>query len=99
MNIKISSVHFDADKKLLDFIQSKVSKTTQYFDGIVGAEVTLKVENASNEENKIAEIKLEVPGNDLFARKQCKTFEESIDTALDALKKQILKHKEKLKGI
>ncbi len=99
MNIKISSVHFDADKKLLDFIESKVSKMNQYFDGIVGAEVILKIEKISQEENKLAEIKLEVPGNDLFAKKQAKTFEESIDTTLDALKKQLTKHKEKLKGL
>ena len=99
MNIKISSVHFDADKKLLEFINSKVTKISQLFDGIVGVEVILKLENAQQEDNKVAEIKLEVPGNDLFAKKQAKTFEESIDTALDALKKQLTKHKEKLKGL
>jgi len=99
MNIKISSVHFDADKKLLDFVNSKVSKMNQFFDGIVGAEVVLKLEKSQQEDNKVAEIKLEVPGNDLFAKKQSKSFEESIDSALDALKKQVSKHKEKLKGL
>jgi|SRR6056297_499179 len=98
MDIKINTVHFDADKKLIDFIESKVSKLTQFYDNIIGAEVFLKVEKTQSPENKIVEIKLQIPGNDLFAKKQTDTFEESTDIAVNALRKQLTKWKEKLKG-
>ena len=98
MDIKINTVHFDADQKLIDFIESKVSKLTQFYDNIIGAEVFLKVEKTQSPENKIVEIKLQIPGNDLFAKKQTDTFEESTDIAVNALRKQLTKWKEKLKG-
>ncbi len=78
MNIKIHSVHFDADRKLEDFIESKVKKLVQFSDDIIGAEVFLKLENTQDAENKIAEIKLDIPGNELFAKKQSKSFEEEL---------------------
>jgi len=99
MNIRISSVHFDADKKLLDFTHKKVGKMMKFYEGIVAAEVIFKVEKTTDFENKIAEIKFEIPGNDVFSKKQCKTFEESVDSALDALKKQLTKQKEKQRGL
>lgn len=99
MNIKIQSVHFDADKKLLDFVTEKVNKLEKYYEEIVSAEVILRIENDSEMDNKFAEIRLEIPGNDSFAKKQSKTFEESIDDCVDALKRQLMKHKEKQRGI
>ena len=98
MNIRINAVRFDADIKLEQFVQKKVSKLERYFDDIINAEVFLKLENTSELENKVVEIKLDIPGGDLFARKQSKSFEESTDIVIDALKQQILKHKEKLRG-
>jgi len=95
MTPKIQSVHFNADKKLIDFINEKVTKLTQFHDGIIGTDVILKLENSSDQANKTAEIKLHLGGNPLFAKKQCVTFEEAIDIAVDALRTQIKKHKEK----
>ena len=99
MTVKIQSVHFDADKKLLEFVQEKVDKLTQFYDGIINSDVTLRLDKSSDTENKIAEIRVHIPGNDLFAKKQCKSFEEAIDTSLDALRTQVKKHKEKIKGM
>lgn len=99
MNTKIQSVHFDADKKLLEFIQGRVDKLTQFYDGIITSEVILRIDKSSEAENKIAEIKLHLPGNDLFAKKRCKSFEEAVDNSLDALRVQVKKHKEKIKGV
>jgi putative sigma-54 modulation protein len=99
MNIRINAVKFDADTKLVDFIEKKVSKLARYFDDIINAEVFLKLLNTPELENKVVEIKLYIPGNDLFAMKHSKTFEESTDDAVDAIKQQILKHKEKLRGL
>jgi putative sigma-54 modulation protein len=99
MNIKINSVKFVTNKRLEDFVHNKVKKLIQYYDDIISAEVYLKIENNQNLDNKVAEIKLEIPGNDLFAKKQSKSFEESTDNAVNALKRQITKHKNKLRRL
>jgi putative sigma-54 modulation protein len=99
MNIQIHSVRFDADKKLIDFVNQKLGKLTQYGEDIVNVEVFLRLDNDSTRENKISEIKLDISGGPLFARRQSKTFEEATDGAVDALKKQITKHKQKKRGI
>jgi putative sigma-54 modulation protein len=98
MNIQIHSVRFDADKKLIDFVHQKLDKLTQYGEDIVNAEVYLRLDKDDDRENKISEIKLDLSGGPLFARKQSKTFEEATDEAIDALKKQITKHKQKKRG-
>ena len=97
MNIKIHSIHFDADEKLLGFIDQKIKKLLQFCDDIIGAEVFLRLEKVQDMENKIVEIKLFIPGNDVFAKKQSKTFEESADDCVEALRKQLNKHKEKIR--
>ncbi len=99
MDIKIHSVRFDADIKLIDFINNKVSKLIQFNDDIIAAEVFLRLENSQDMENKITEIKIDIPGNNLFAKKQSKTFEEATDLAVDALRKQVKKKKDKLRKI
>ena len=98
MKVNINSVHFKTDKQLDSFITEKVEKLSDLYDGIIGSEVTLRVNNSEDHENKIAEIRLLVPGNDLFAKKQSKSFEEATDIAVDALRKQLNKHKEKQRG-
>ncbi len=99
MNVQIHSVRFDADKKLIDFIHQKLGKLTQVGEEIVNAEVFLRLDKDVEKENKISEIRLELPGGPLFAKKQSKTFEESMDEAIDAIKKQITKHKQKKRGV
>jgi len=99
MKVTISSLHFKADVKLENFIREKVTKISNLFDGVIGSEVILKLDQSTKQENKIAEIKIFIPGNDLFAKKQARTFEEAVDSTIDALKKQITRHKEKVKGI
>jgi putative sigma-54 modulation protein len=95
MKITVQSIHFNADQKLLDFIQKKVDKLDQFFDQIISGEVYLKLENVDDEANKISEIKLIVPGVTMFAKEQCKSFEEATDLAIESLRKQITKHKDK----
>ena len=74
VKLNVRSVHFDADQKLIDFIQEKINKLSQYFDKIIDADVYLKLENVSNLENKTVEIRVNIPGNDLFAKKTSKSF-------------------------
>ncbi len=95
MKVKIQSIHFDADEKLLNFVEGKVGKLNTFSNAIIDGEVFLRLEKSSSTENKIAEIKLLIPGNDLFAKRQCKTFEEATDQAIEALRRQLKKQKEK----
>ncbi|GAA4096800.1 ribosome hibernation-promoting factor, HPF/YfiA family [Mucilaginibacter panaciglaebae] len=95
MKITVQSIHFTADKGLLEFIQKKADKLETFYDNIINGEVYLKLENVEDEANKITEIKLQLPGNQIFAKEQCKTFEEATDLAIESLRKQIAKHKTK----
>lgn len=96
MTINIQSVHFDADKKLLNFVNEKVAKLNTFYDGIINNEVILRLDKSSNTDNKIAEVKISGKGIEFFAKKQCVTFEEATDLVCEALKTQIKKHKNKL---
>ena len=95
MKVMINSVHFKADQKLEDFITEKVEKLCSKYSEVISAEVVLKLDNTDTPENKIADIRLVLRGDDLFASKQSKTFEESVDACIDALKKQLEKYKGK----
>ena len=96
MDIKVHSIHFDADVSLLEFINSKLKKLIQYYVDILGAEVFLRLDRSQDLENKVVEVRLSIPGNELFAKKQTKSFEESTDLCVEALRRQIMKHKTKL---
>ncbi len=92
MKLQMHSIHFDADQKLLDFIQKKVDKLETFYDRMVDGEVFLKLNNGGVE-NKTVEIKLNIPGNQLFAKEEAKSFEEATDLATDALRRQLKKFK------
>ncbi len=94
MEVQVHSIHFTADKKLIDFINEKVSKLELFFDNIIACEIYLRLDKNQEKENKITELKLLIPGKTLVAKKQCKTFEEATDLAVEALRKQVTKHKE-----
>ena len=89
------SIHFDADQKLIDFIQRKTDKLETFYDRIVDGEVFMRLEKNDNRENKIVEIKLNVPGNQLFSKEQSNSFEAAADLAVEALRRQLKKYKEK----
>lgn len=96
MEIKVQSIHFDADKKLVDFVNEKVAKLSSLHEHITNSEVFLRLDKNETGDNKIAEIKLKVPGKELFAKRQCKSFEEAIDLSVEALRTQVKKYKGKL---
>ncbi len=96
MDFKVNTVNFSADEKLVEFIREKVKKLELIYDNIIASEVYLKVDKSESKENKVAEVKILLPGNELFASKQCKSFEEATDLAVQALKKQVARHKEKV---
>ena len=57
MDVKVQSVHFKADQKLIDFCEKRISKLDLFFEGVIGSEVILKLEKDEDQENKVAEIK------------------------------------------
>ena len=97
MNVNIQTVHFDADRKLLDLVEEKIAKLQQFHDRIIKVDVYLKLDNVvHNIKDKIAEIRVHVPKADFFVKSTSKSFEASFDEAFDALVNQIKRKKEKL---
>ena len=74
-----------------------MEKLEKYYDKIVSFDVFLKVEKTSDKENKIVEVKVHVPGDDLMVKKQCKTFEEAVELGAESLERLLVKRKEKIR--
>lgn len=93
MKIDIQSLHFNSKIELNNFVTEKINKLSHFHNKIESANVCLKIDKSDSRENKVCEIKLAVPGKDLFVKKQCETFEEATTKAIDALQNQIGKLK------
>ncbi len=98
MKISVQSVNFNISKDLVNYIEKKVNNLEKFHDHIIGAEVYLKVQSSSEKENKLVDVKMNLPGLDIVAKKQSKTFEEAASLALDSIKRQLVKRKEKLRA-
>ncbi len=96
MDVQIQSVKFDADKRLIEFVNAKMAKLDRFAERSTGADVILRLDKDPDKGNKIATITLRMPGEDLVACHQAKSFEEAVDEAIDALKHQIDKFKAKV---
>lgn len=96
MRVQTEAIHFSADVKLLSAIEAKLAKLENFFDRIIEARVILKLENSGQIRDKIAEIKLHLPNGIIFIKETSKSFEAAIDKALVALKRQLVKHKERV---
>jgi putative sigma-54 modulation protein len=95
MKLQVQSIHFDADVKLLDFLQKKLDKLNTFNDTIIDGEVYLKLDHNDSKGNKVVNVKINMPGNSIVVKEQRATFEEAIDVAYDILKNQLAKLKEK----
>jgi putative sigma-54 modulation protein len=98
MDIKIHAIHFDISAELDAHINKKAAKLSKLSDEITTVDVFLKVVKPETSENKEAEIKVKAPNAEFFAAKVTSTFEESVDTSLEAIEKQIVKFKEKARS-
>jgi len=97
MNVNIQTVHFDADDKLVDFVNRKVEKFSTFHDKIVKVDVFLKLDNLVHTiKDKVVEIKVHVPKHEFFVKTSSKSFEESFDAAFESIINQIKRKKEKL---
>ncbi|MDC8000135.1 ribosome-associated translation inhibitor RaiA [Aequorivita todarodis] len=98
MKVNIQTPNFAAKDELLAFVENRLSKLEQFYDRIVFADVFLKVQKTSEKENKIVEVLLSIPGDDIMVKKEAKSFEEAIDDVVKALERQLKKHKQKQKA-
>ncbi|MCH1472691.1 MAG: HPF/RaiA family ribosome-associated protein [Bacteroidia bacterium] len=96
MNTQIQAIHFKADKKLIEFIEKKLSKLDTFHDGIIDAQVFLKLENTNVKENKTVEIKVNVRQTSFIQTETSISYEAATDLAVDSLKTQIKRHKGKV---
>lgn len=98
MKVNVHAVNFTVDAKLVAFIQARIDKLEKYYDRVVASDVYLKVDNTSEKENKILELKIHVPGDDIMVKKQCRTFEEAIEVAAESAERILVKRKEKIRA-
>ena len=96
MKLNMSAQKFSADIKLIDFIQKKADKLDLFYDKIIDGEVFLRLDKAGSRDNKVVEMKLNVPGSTLFVKEKSKSFEAATDSAVEALRRQLKKHKGKI---
>ena len=99
MRADIQSIHFKADQKLKEYITAKLDKLDKYYSGIIDAQVFLKIENNHSPKNKTIEFKLNVQNSSIMKTQTAQSFEAATDLALDALKVQIIKYKERLHAV
>ncbi len=97
MKVNTQSVNFNADVKLINFLQNRLEKLETFYDKVISSDVYLKVENTSAKENKVVEIKLNIPRDKYMVKKQCKSFEEAVDSACNSLERKLIKRKQKLR--
>jgi len=97
MKLQIQAIRFDADEKLLAFIQQKLDKLDTFYDRIINGEVFLKLGNKETNKihTKVIDVKLFVPGATLFVSEKGTTFEEATDLAIDTLKMKVKRYKNK----
>ena len=98
MKISVQSVNFNISRDLVMYIEKKVNNLEKFHDHILGAEVYLKVQSTSEKENKMVDIKMSLPGKDIVAKKHSKTFEDAASQAVESVKRQLVKRKEKLRA-
>ncbi|AFL97705.1 ribosome hibernation-promoting factor, HPF/YfiA family [Ornithobacterium rhinotracheale] len=96
MKVNLQAVNFNAKDELVEFVEEKLGKLDQFYDQIVAADVFLKLDNNNSKENKIVEVRLQVPGDDIVVSKDGQTFEEVINLSVDTLKRLVIKKKEKM---
>ncbi len=94
MEINVKSLKFNADQKLLDFVQKKVTRLSRFFEGMDTVEVTLSL--SKEPDNKNVKLQTRVLGQDLVITRNAKTFEDAVTVAVDAMKESIVRSKEKV---
>ena len=93
MEIRVQSIKFNADQKLLDFIDKKFSRIEKFYDAVTGVDIALSL--LPDHENKNVKVQVSIPGRTIVVEKNAKTFEDAVVDCADILKENLVKEKEK----
>jgi putative sigma-54 modulation protein len=96
MKVNVHAVNLNVDRKLIGYVQERLDKLDKYYDKVVFSDVFFKLDNTSEKQNKIAEIKVNVPGDEFIVKKQCKSFEEAVEQAAHCMERLLMKRKQKI---
>jgi putative sigma-54 modulation protein len=97
MITKIHSIHFDADVKLLQQIEDRISHLSKFLQNkAVEANVILKLEKVGQVQDKVIEIIIALPGQLLVAKRTRKSFEKALIEVLATIKSQLIRYKRKI---
>jgi putative sigma-54 modulation protein len=97
MKVDVHAVNFNVDGKLVVYVQQRMNKLDKYYDRVVVSDVFLKLDNTSEKANKIAELRLNVPGDEFLVKKQCKSFEAAVEQCAESIERLLVKRKEKIR--
>ena len=92
MQINLTCRHVDATDSLKEYVDTKFAKLERHFDHITNVHVILDVEKLVQK----AEAKMNVSGGELFATSEHNDMYAAIDSLIDKLDRQVIKHKEKM---
>lgn len=99
MKLHIQSLHFTADKKLVNHIQTKLAKLGKYFDQIHDVDVIMRMENSGQIREKVVELKIKIPGTVVFVKESARKFENATETAYQNARRQLIKYKERRRAM
>lgn len=91
MNLKLTGNHVEITDSMREYVVSKIGKITRHFDHVIDVSVVLSVEKLKQK----AEANVHIRGKDIFVETDSEDMYASIDSLVDKLDRQILKHKEK----
>lgn len=94
MQINITGHHIDLTDSIHDYVMNKFAKLERHFDNITNVQVTLSVDN----KNQQAEATVQIAKGELFAKAVNEDLYAAIDSLIDKLDRQLIKHKEKLQN-
>lgn len=97
MKVNVHAVNLNVDRKLIGYVQDRLNRLEKYYDRVVNSDVYFKLDNTNEKQNKIAEIKIVVPGDEFIVKKQCKSFEEAVELAADSMERLLMKRKQKIR--
>ena len=93
MEIRVQSIKFNADQKLLDFVEKKFSRLEKFYEAVTSVDVALSL--LPEHENKNVKVQVSIPGSTIVVEKNAKTFEDAVVDCADILKEKLVKVKEK----
>lgn len=98
MNLTISGHHLEVTPAIREYVQNKLERITRHFDHVIDTHVFLAIDNLTEKEKRQkAEINLQVSGKILHVASAAQDLYAAIDTLMDRLDRQVLKHKSMLK--